>query len=41
MYTKAMPKTTPMTDTSIRDRHPANNTYECFNGAIRDRIARV
>ena len=41
MYTRAMPRTIHMADTGIRDRHPANNTYERFNGEIRDRIARI
>ena len=30
-----------MANTGIRDRHPANNTYERFNGEIWDRIARI
>ena len=39
MYTRAMSRTIHMANTGIRDRHPANNTYERFNGEIRDRIA--
>ena len=34
MYTRAMPRTIHMADTGIRDRHPANNTYERFNGVF-------
>ena len=41
MYTKAVPRTVHVADVGIRDRHPANNVYERFNGEIRDRIARV
>ena len=41
MYTKATPRTIHVADVGIRDRHPANNAYERFNGEIRDRIARV
>ena len=41
MYTLAMPRTIHMADTGIRDRHPANNTYERFNREIRDRIASI
>ena len=41
MYTKTMSRTVHVADVGIRDRHPANNAYERFNGEIRDRIARV
>ena len=39
MYTRTMPRTIHVADVGIRDRHPANNAYERFNGEIRDRIA--
>ena len=38
MYTMTIPRTIHMADTGIRARYPANNTPECFNGEIRDRI---
>ena len=41
MYTRTKPRTTHVADVGIRNRHPANNIYERFNGEVRDRISRV
>ena len=41
LHTKSKPRASHIADVGIRNRHTSNNIYERFNGAIRDRIARI
>ena len=41
MYTRKTPRPTHIANVGIRNRHPANNIYERFNGEVRDRIDRI